>query len=283
MTTPTAYEPVTSTVDHGTTRDGLVQLRRRWQPSGEAKAAVLLLHGIAEHSGRYEHVGRRMADAGYDVVAIDHRGYGRSGGRRGHVDRWSQFTDDVEDHMTELSTLGIPTVLLGHSMGGLMATRYVVDQRTQPDLLVLSGPALGAEIPTHLRVAAPLIGRIMPTFEIKEPGDPSLLSTDDAVGEVFYADPYRVPFPTARLGWELMKAIQEARDGIANVTMPTLVQHGADDRLVPVEASEIFETLGSVTRIVYPGLRHEIYNEPDRLAIIDEMITWIDVHLPRSG
>ncbi|MDW3219897.1 MAG: alpha/beta hydrolase [Acidimicrobiales bacterium] len=283
MTTPTAYEPVTSTVDHGTTRDGLVQLRRRWQPSGEAKAAVLLLHGIAEHSGRYEHVGRRMADAGYDVVAIDHRGYGRSGGRRGHCDRWSQFTDDVEDHMTELSALGIPTVLLGHSMGGLMATRYVVDQRTQPDLLVLSGPALGAEIPTHLRVAAPLIGRIMPTIEIKEPGDPALLSTDETVGEVFYADPYRVPFPTARLGWELMKAIQEAREGIANVTMPTLVQHGADDRLVPVEASEIFETLDNVTRIVYPGLRHEIYNEPSRMTIIDEMITWVDTHLPRSG
>lgn len=280
MTTATAYEPVTSTVDHGTTRDGLVQLRRRWRPEGEAKAAVLLLHGIAEHSGRYEHVGRRLADYDYDVIAIDHRGYGRSGGRRGHVDRWSQFTDDVEDHMNELRSLDLPVVLLGHSMGGLMATRYVVDEREQPDLLVLSGPALGAEIPTHLRIAAPLIGRILPTVEIKEEGDPSLLSTDPRVGEVFYEDPYRVPFPTARLGWELMKAIEEARAGIANITMPTFVQHGGDDGLVPDEASEILETLPNVERIVYPDLRHEIYNEPNRFEIIDTMIAWVDANLP---
>ena len=280
MSQPTAYEPVTSTVDHGTTRDGLVQLRRRWQPTGDAKAAVLLLHGIAEHSGRYEHVGRRMADNGFDVVAIDHRGYGRSGGRRGHVDSWMQFCDDVEDQMNEVRTLGLPTVLLGHSMGGLIATRYVVDQRVQPDVLVLSGPALGAEIPTHLRVAAPLLGRVMPTLEIKDDGDPDLLSVDPTVGEVFYADPYRVPYPTARLGWELMKAIDDARAGIANVTMPTLVQHGDDDGLVPAEASEIFETLSNVTRITYPGLRHEIYNEPNRFEIIDEMIAWVDANLP---
>ncbi|MEM7143026.1 MAG: lysophospholipase [Actinomycetota bacterium] len=281
MSEPTAYEPVTSTVDHGTTRDGLVQLRRRWQPSGDARAAVLLLHGIAEHSGRYEHVGRRMADRGFDVIAIDHRGYGRSGGRRGHCDSWMQFCDDVEDQMTEIATLGLPTVLLGHSMGGLIATRYVVDQRTQPDLLVLSGPALGADIPAHLRAAAPLLGRIMPHFEIKEDGDPSQLSRDPAVGEIFYADPYRVPYPTARLGWELMKAIDDSRAGISNVTMPTLVQHGGADTLVPTEASEVLETLENVTRIVYPELRHEIYNEPERAEVLDEMIAWVDANLPR--
>jgi alpha-beta hydrolase superfamily lysophospholipase len=280
VTEATAYEPVTSTVDHGTTRDGLVQLRRRWQPAGAPKAAVLLLHGIAEHSGRYEHVGRRMADNGYDVVAIDHRGYGGSGGRRGHVDSWVQFCGDVEDQMREISALDIPTVLLGHSMGGLIATRYVVEQLIQPDLLVLSGPALGADIPTHLRIAAPLLGRILPRLEIKEDGDPAQLSRDPAVGEVFYADPYRVPYPTARLGMELMKAIEDARAGIANVTMPTLVQHGGDDTLVPVDASEIFETLPNVTRIVYDDLRHEIYNEPERAGIIDEMIAWVDDNLP---
>jgi alpha-beta hydrolase superfamily lysophospholipase len=278
-TTPTAYEPVTSTVDHGTTRDGLIQLRRRWSPEDDPRGAVLLLHGIAEHSGRYEHVGRRLADAGFDVIAIDHRGYGRSGGRRGHVDSWTQFVDDVEDQMEQVRSLGVPTVLLGHSMGGLIATRYVVAERPPPDLLVLSGPALGAEIKPHLRLAAPLLGRIAPTLEIKDPGDPSLLSTDPRVGEVFYADPFRVPFPTARLGWELIQAIEDARRGIEKVTVPTLVLHGSDDGLVPTEASEIFETLPNAERRVYPGLRHEVFNEPDGLAIVDEMIAWIDARL----
>lgn len=280
MSIPTAYEPVTSVTDHGTTRDGLVQVRRRWQPVGPARAAVLLLHGIAEHGGRYEHVGRRLTDAGLDVVAIDHRGYGRSGGRRGHVDRWTQFTDDVQDQLVQVQALGLPTVLLGHSMGGLMATRYCVDtDRPQPDLLVLSGPALDAEIPTHLRVAAPLISRLAPTWEVKEKGDPSFLSKDPRVGEVFYADPYRVPFPTARLGHELVTAMAEARAAIANLTMPVLVLHGTDDRLVPASASEVFETLPNAERILYDGLRHELFNEAEGLEIVDTAVEWIDRHL----
>ncbi|MEZ5246439.1 MAG: alpha/beta hydrolase [Acidimicrobiales bacterium] len=280
MTTPTAYEPVTSAADHGTTRDGLVQLRRRWQPAGDAHGAVLLLHGIAEHSGRYEHVGRRLADAGFEVVAIDHRGYGRSGGRRGHVDRWSRFTDDVEDQLAQVREFGLPTVLLGHSMGGLMATRYAVDtDRPQPDLLVLSGPALDAEIPTHLRLVAPLASRIAPRFEVREKGDPALLSKDPKVGEVFYADPYRVPFPTARLGHELMTAMTEARAGIDNIAMPTLVLHGTDDRLVPASASDIFETLPNAERILYDGLRHELFNEAEGLEIVDTVIAWLNRHL----
>jgi acylglycerol lipase len=277
--TPTAYEPVTSEVDHGTTRDGLIQLRRRWRPADEARAAVLLLHGIAEHSGRYEHVGRRLADAGYEVVAIDHRGYGRSGGRRGHVDSWTQFIDDVEDHLVEVRALDLPTVLLGHSMGGLIATRYLVDERPAPDLLVLSGPALGAEIRPHLRLAAPLLGRIAPNLEIREDGDPALLARDPRVGEVFYADPFRVPYPTARLGWELIKAIEDARAGIDRVGVPTLVLHGGDDRLVPAAASEIFETLPHAERRVYDDLRHEVFNEAEGLAIVAEVIAWIDERL----
>jgi acylglycerol lipase len=276
---PTAYEPATSTVDHGTTRDGLIQMRRRWRPAGAACGAVLLLHGIAEHGGRYEHVGRRLADAGFEVVACDHRGYGRSGGRRGHVDSWSQFSDDLEDQLAEVRSLGLPTIILAHSMGGLIAVRYLVDGRPGPDLLVLSGPALGAEIPMHLRLVAPVMSRLMPTFEIKEDGDPALLSKDDRVGEVFYADPYRVPYPTARLGSELMKAIAEAREGIDAITMPTLVLHGGDDRLVPTTASEILEALPNVERRVYGDLRHEIFNEAEGLEIVDEVITWINEQL----
>lgn len=270
---------VSPTVDYGTTRDGLIQLRRRWRPAGDARAAVLLLHGIAEHSGRYQHVGDRFAAAGFDTVAVDHRGFGGSGGLRGHCDSWSQFSDDVQDQLTEVRRLGLPTVLLGHSLGGLMATRFVVDDRPDPDLLVLSGPALGAEIPLHLRLAAPLLGRLLPKTVISGEGDPALLSSDLSVGERFYADPLRVPNPTARMGLEILRAISQARAGIERVTMPTLVLHGGDDRLVPPEASEIFETLPNATRIVYPGLRHEVFNEPTGPEVIDAVITWINTHL----
>ncbi|RMH87246.1 MAG: alpha/beta hydrolase [Actinomyces sp.] len=279
MSDTTATPDITPEIDYGVTRDGLLQLRRRWRPATPARAAVLVLHGIAEHSGRYEHVGGRLAAHGFDVVAIDQRGYGRSGGRRGHVDSWDQFLDDVEDQMAQVRSLDLPVVLLGHSMGGLIATSYVTDERPAPDLLVLSGPALGADVPWHLRVAAPLLGTLWPTLVIRDEGDPSVLATDPAVGERFYADPLRVPYPTARLGRELLRAIAKARSRIDRVTMPTLVVHGGDDTLVPTEASAILEDLPNVTRRVYPGLRHEVFNEPVGLDIVDEVAAWIDERL----
>ncbi len=266
-------------IDHGVTRDGLVQLRRRWRPVGRARAAVLVLHGIAEHSGRYEHVGDRLASHGFEVVAIDHRGYGRSGGRRGHVDSWSQFLDDVQDQLARVRELDLPTVLLGHSMGGLIATSYVVDERPAPDLLVLSGPALGADVPLHLRVIAPVLGTVAPTLVIRDEGDPSVLATDPRVGETFYADPLRVPYPTARLGRELLRAIRTTRQRIGRLTIPTYVLHGGDDTLVPTAASRILEELPNVTRRVLPGLRHEVFNEPVGPELVDDVAAWIDDQL----
>ncbi|MFQ5558412.1 MAG: alpha/beta fold hydrolase [Acidimicrobiales bacterium] len=266
-----------STIDHGTTRDGLIQLRRRWRAPGAARAAVLLLHGIAEHSGRYEHVGDQMAAAGFEVVAIDHRGYGRSGGRRGHVERWSDFLDDVEDQLEQVRSLGLPVVVLGPSMGGLVATTSGVD-----DLLVLSGPALGAQLSPRQRLMAgiaPLLRRVAPTAEIKEDGDPSLLATDPRVGAIFYEDPLRVPYPTLSLGAELMAAIERTRARVMRLSVPTYCLHGADDGLVPVEASEVLEGLPGVERRVLEGLRHEVFNEPGGPELVADVITWIDRHL----
>ncbi len=270
---------MTAIIDHGTTRDGLVQLRRRWEPAGPARAAVLLLHGIAEHSGRYEAVGDQLAAAGFEVVGIDHRGYGQTGGRRGHVDNWAQFLDDVEDQLLQIRSLGLPTIMLGHSMGGLIATSYCVDDRPLPDLLVLSGPALGADISPFLRLVAPVLGRFFPRMEIKEDGDPALLSTDPKVGEEFYADPLRVPYPTASLGRALLGAIDTTRSRIDRLSIPTLVMHGGDDGLVPETASQLLEGLPDVKRIVYPGLRHEIFNEPSGPEIVATSIGWMDEQL----
>lgn len=271
---------MSAAIDHGTTRDGLVQLRRRWQPAGDARAAVLILHGIAEHSGRYEHVGDRLADHGYDVVAIDHRGYGRSGGRRGHVDDFSQFLDDVEDQLGEIRTLELPTVLLGHSMGGLIATAYCVDGRPPPDALVLSSPAIGKpEVNPVLAALAPIMGRLFPTMVVRDDGDPDILATDPSVGATFYADPLRVPYPTASLGRALLGTIETTRERIDELSVPTLCLHAGDDKLVPAEASAVLEGRPGVERRVLPGLYHEIFNEPVGPDLVDEVADWVDRQL----
>lgn len=274
--------PPTSSVDRGLTRDGLQQLRRRWQPPEAPVAAVLLVHGMGEHSGRYEHVGRWLADAGYDVVAIDQRGFGGSGGRRAFVDSFDRFLDDVEDQLAELRTLGVPVVLFGHSMGGLVCADYVTSGRPLPDVLVLSGPALAATVPPVQRFLAPFLGRVAPTLRIPSHIDGSVLSRDPAVGAAYLADPDNVLFVTARLGAELIARGPQVVARLDRLSVPALVLHGGSDRLVPPTASAPFEGRPGVVREVLPGLLHEILNEPEYPQVLLRIVEWIEQALAGS-
>ncbi len=269
---------MTAVVDHGTTRDGLIQLRRRWRPAGDAKAAMLMVHGLGEHSGRYEHVGAHFAERGYDVVMLDNRGFGASGGPRAYVDSFSQFHDDVEDQLAVIRELGLPTVLLGHSLGGLISAGYCTSGRPLPDALVLSGPPLGYEVEGSqkiLKVTGPLIRRFRPGYEVRDEFDPANYATDITVGERFFEDPLRVDFMTISLALETIGEIDRVKGVVAGLDLPTWVGHGDVDRLVPVWASEPLESVAAVRRI-YDGLGHEILNEPVGLDIADEMAAWIE-------
>src|SRR6476660_4161191 len=139
---PVATSAIDSTTGRATARDGTELVVRTWLPVGEPWAVVLLVHGLAEHSGRYEHVGQQLAAAGLDVDAYDQRGFGGSAGRRAFVDRWSQNHDDLEERLAAVRSAagGRPVGLLGHSLGGLIALGYVLAEpaRPLPDLLGLT-------------------------------------------------------------------------------------------------------------------------------------------------
>jgi len=152
-------------VDHIATRDGTSLLVRHWPvPAGEPWATMLLVHGLAEHSGRYEHVGAQLAEAGIDTHAFDQRGFGASGGPRASIDRWSQLHDDLEERIAAARTVGParPLILFGHSLGGLISLGYVLDGRSRPDLLVLSAPAIGASVPVWQRLLVGALRRVTP-------------------------------------------------------------------------------------------------------------------------
>lgn len=264
----------TAVVDRGTTRDGILQLRRRW-PAASPRAATVLLHGLGEHSGRYEHVGTRLAGHGIDVVAVDLRGHGWSGGRRGHVERFDAYLDDVEDQLAEVRRLALPTVLVGHSFGGLIALAYVLSERPVPDLLVLSAPALTADLPPWQRIVAPALGRVAPRLFVPGVIEPDMLATDPSVGAAYAADPLVLGGATAGLAHAAFGAMADTRSRVHHLDVPTLVVHGGADRLVPPAASEPLAGRPGVHRVVYPGLRHEVFNEPDGPAIVDEVAGWI--------
>ena len=256
------------------TRDGLTQLRRRWE-AVDPIAAVLIVHGIGEHTGRYEHVGDHLAANGLDVLAADNRGHGQSGGRRGHVDDFGQFLDDVEDLLAERRLLGVPVVLLGHSLGGLIACTYLVSDRPQPDLGILSAPALGAEVPAWQRIAAPVMHKIAPKLFIKGPIDGDILSRDPEVGVAYTDDPLRVPGATAGLGQAIFTTMEATASSLDRIRVPTYVLHGEADELVPPQFSAPLAELDLVTRRTWPGLRHESFNEPEQVEVMDEMIEWL--------
>lgn len=270
--------PTEPTVAFGATADGLTQLRRRWA-TPRARAAVLLVHGIGEHSGRYLHVGQALSAAGFDVLAADNRGFGQSGGRRAYVHDFSEFLDDVEALLVERRTLGLPVVLVGHSLGGLISTAYLVSGREGPDLAVLSAPALQAQVPRWQRLLAPALGRLLPKLFVPAPIAGSLLSRDPAVAEAYVKDPLLVAGSTAGLGKAVLEAMQTTAASIDRIHVPVYVLHGSADELVPPQASEPLAHLPGVVRRVWPGLRHECFNEPEQGEVLAEVVAWLDAQL----
>lgn len=284
-----------SIVSHVTAADGTDLLTRHW-PADEAAAggawagapwaSVLLVHGLGEHSGRYEHVGEQLAAAGIDAFSFDNRGNGGSAGRRGHVDRWSQYHDDLAERLAAVraATGGRPVALYGHSLGGLIVAGCCLSDRPKPDLVVLSSPGLDSALPAWKKGLARVLGRIAPALAIPNGIDASTLSRDPSVAAKTVDDPRCVKVSTAGFGHEALREQERVRAlAPGGLGVPTLVQHGEDDRLVPPAASAVFEGAPLTTRRTFPGLRHELHNEPEGPEIVDGVIAWLREHATVRG
>jgi alpha-beta hydrolase superfamily lysophospholipase len=265
------------------TGDGLALRTIHWHAAQPAWAAVLLVHGLGEHVGRYDHVARQMADAGIDVHGYDLRGFGASSGPRAYVPRWAALHDDLESRLAEAraTSPGLPLVLYGHSMGGLIALGYVLADppRPLPDLLVLTSPGLDSTIAGWKQSIAPILGRIAPRLRIPNGFGAGALSRDPEVDSRLAADPLSQTSSTARLGAAGFAEQHRVRALLATgipLPVPTYVIHGSEDPIVPVGASEpLVEGRPNVTRRVYQGLRHETHNEPEGASVVEDTIAWI--------
>lgn len=239
---------------------GRVQVRR-W-PATDAARLVVLVHGYGEHIGRYEHVAGALVARGSEVVGPDHVGHGRSQGEAALVEDFERLVDDL-DAVVQQTRGDLPVVMVGHSMGGLIATRYAQRHREALAGLVLSGPAIG----------------LSPVFEgwldapPSDPIDGAVLSRDPAVGEAYAADPL-----VYHGGWKrpTLEAFIAADAAIAAGPgfgdLPLLYVHGGDDQLVPVAlARPVVERLAgpdSDLRVL-DGARHEVFNETDKETTIE--------------
>ena len=204
-------------------------------PDGEPWASLLLVHGLAEHCGRYEHVGAQLARAGIDIHGFDLRGFGGSGGPRASIDRWSQLHDDLEERLVAVRSIAParPLVLFGHSLGGLIALGYVLDGRARPDLLVLSAPAIGARIPLWQRALVGSLRRVAPGLAALEPARPRRPVVRPRVGEDYVADPLNQHKSTVRFAHAAFGEQRRVAAALDRLSIPTLVVHGADDATRP--------------------------------------------------
>ncbi len=240
----------------------------RWSPDSQARAALVLVHGLGEHAFRYDHVARALAGIGVDVYAPDQQGHGHSGGTQGTVEKFSDFLDDVETivRMARGDHPGKRLFLLGHSMGGLIATAYVLEKQEKPDRLILSGPAI-----------VPII----------EPGDRTIdatkLSRDPEQQHLYLTDPLVLRERVKEdLYFKLADGISLLPGRTGEITMPVLLLHGTDDPLCSAQGAESYvRGSGSddVTVKLYPEGRHESFNEINREEVIADLLGWVEARI----
>jgi alpha-beta hydrolase superfamily lysophospholipase len=238
------------------------------QPAGDAVGSVLIVHGLAEHKGRYAYVQQRLSDAGYLSHAIDLRGHGEAEGFPGKVSSPDDWLDDVAEGLS----LG-PTFLIAHSVGTLPTLAYL-GERGAGDLrgAVLSACPIAPGQATLDSLANP-----------DAPGiPPSAVSRDPAVVKAYAEDPLvfneNVP-PECTAS--VMLVSQRAYVAAASVAIPVHMIHGGDDPIADASGSkDMFDALASTDKTlkIYDGLYHEVFNEPERDQVIDDVITWLDAH-----
>lgn len=268
---------------------GGVRLHWRASPADRPRAALVVHHGLGDHSGRYEALARDLGASGIRVFSYDARGHGGSPGQRGHVRDFSLFAEDLGAFRRHLASAldGLPLFLFGHSMGGLIALRHL--QRVDPTTWrggILSAPALGVRlrVPAWKAMLGVLLSRVAPRISLDNGIDPDDISRDREVVARYRADPLVHRRVSARLYSGMTREMEAARREIASAALPPMLWLLAgEDRIcdtdVALATAERYR--GGELRVeLHPGLYHELHNEPERARVIEQLSGWV---LARAG
>jgi len=242
------------------------------------RAHLAVVHGYGEHSGRYAPFAAWMTARGYAVHACDLRGHGRSPGKRGHVDRWQDFFGDTSALLASIRERygDAPIVLVGHSMGGLIALTYAIKRPQGLAAVIASGPGLRTQmkVPAWKTTLGNIMSGVFPSLSMPNGIDPNHISHDPEIVSAYIADPLNHNKVTARWYTEFTKAGEWALQNAGKLTLPALIlQGGADPIVDPGGAKAFFDGIrhNNKKHIEYPGLYHEILNEPEKLNVMDDI------------
>lgn len=257
---------------------------RAWLPQDAVRGVIVLVHGVAEHAGRYEHVGKRFSDAGYAVYALDHTGHGASAGARANIGSMDSAADNVAQ-LLEVAGQEFPEVprfLTGHSMGALVVLYLVT--RTPVDVagVVVSAPPLDIPVGNPAqRLLAPVLTRLAPNLGVLKL-DSSDISRDPDVVAAYDNDPlvFRGKLP-ARTATEILNASIAVKGRLDKLTVPTLAMHGTADTIAAPSSTDLIEKGAGTEDLTvrrYEGLYHEIFNEPEKDQVLGDVVDWLNAH-----
>jgi len=259
---------------------------RCWLPDGQPRAIIVVAHGLGEHISRYDNLVNHVVPRGFAVYGLDHQGHGKSEGQRVFVNRFQVYIDDLKTFydMVHKENPGRKLFLLGHSMGGLIATAYALQHQQELSGLIVSAPLLkaGESVSGGTIIAARVLSALAPRMGVQAL-DSTYLSRDKAVVEAYDKDPlvFRGKI-TARLGSELFSTMTKVEPQMPNITLPVLIMQGSDDKLVSHEGSKmLYEKAGSKDKTIkmYEGFYHEIFNEQERAKVFADLDAWLDSHV----
>jgi alpha-beta hydrolase superfamily lysophospholipase len=273
--------PAAESEGHFTGAGGTRLFRRVWRPAGPARAALINLHGLGDHSGLYPALVEYLTDRGIAVHAPDLRGNGRSPGQRGFVRRWEDFREDLRAFVARVRAEepGLPLFLLGNSLGGLIVLDYAIHHPDGLRGVIAAAPPLGRlGVPAPLMALGRVMSRICPRFALRTGMDLSGLARDPAVRETVLADPLFHRYGTARLSTEVVKTIAAVQAKAPRFPLPVLVLHGGSDRMVAPDGSRAFiARVGHPDHELreYPGGYHVLFADFDRERVLADLERWV--------
>jgi acylglycerol lipase len=257
-----------------------------WLPESEPKAVLLIVHGLAEHSGRYMNIVNHFVPLGYAVYGMDHLGHGKSDGTRVFVRRFEDYTNTFKIYFDRIRRWqpGKPIFLVGHSMGGLISAVYLLDHQAELRGAVLSGVAV--KVPDNITPAIVIVGKmlsaLMPRLGLIGL-DADGVCRDPAVVQAYVSDPLVFKGKTtARLAAEMLKAMQYVSAAATQITLPILIVQGSADKLVdPAGAQMLYDGVSSADKEIriYDGFYHEVFNEPEHDKVLRDVEIWLESHL----